>query len=147
MTKQIRLSGGSAKWRRKTLRRCGLPVAFLTCTFTLSLSTECWAQNKSSSPPSDVYRFKVTDGDSDIPIPHAEISLAYLQKQGNGDVKKEMEGKTDQRGLAEFPKLDADKLAVSVTVKGYRSYWRWIRPEGSKGLIRIRLEKWASARK
>ena len=74
---------------------------FLACSFTLPLST------------SDVYRFKVMDGDSDIPS----------------------------------PKLEADTLAVSVTVKGYRSYWQWIQPESSEGLIRIRLEKWASARK
>ena len=70
-----------------------------------------------------------------------------MQKKGTNEVRKEIEIKTDKNGLAEFPRLEAYKLAVSVTVKGYRSYWRWIRPDDSKAVIRIRLEKWANARK
>ena len=127
---------------------CGTVFAIaLACTFGWLLAAECQAQNNSSSQASDGYRFRVTDGDSDAPIPQAVISLAYFQKQGKNDVKKEMEAKTDEKGLAQFPKLEANKLTVSVMVKGYRSYWRWIQPDGSQGLIRIRLEKWVSARK
>jgi hypothetical protein len=49
-------------------------------------------------------------------------------------------------GLAEFPRLEAYKLAVSVTVKGYRSMG--IRsPYGSKASIRTGLEKWPSKHK
>jgi hypothetical protein len=61
--------------------------------------------------------------------------------------KKEIELKTDKNGIAEFPKVTADKFAVSVLVKGYKPCWRWIRTNRSEELIRMRLEKWASTPK
>jgi hypothetical protein len=70
-----------------------------------------------------------------------------LEKSGTTDGKKEIEGKTDRNGLAEFPRVEADKLALSATVKGYRSFWRWIRPSRTAGPTHIRLEKWAAKKK
>ena len=87
-------------------------------------------------------RFQVTDFQSDVPIPGAAVSLVYWQKNGTTQDRKEIEGKTDTNGLADFPRIAADKMAVSVTMKGYRSCWRWIHPNESVEATRIRLERW-----
>jgi hypothetical protein len=71
----------------------------------------------------------------------------YWKKSGTTVEKKEIEGKTDRNGLAEFPRVETDKLALSVTLKGYRSFWRWIGPSGLVGPTRIRLEKWVARNK
>ena len=126
------------------MTRHAISATVLACILALLFVADSQAQNNSSSRTSERYRFKVTDGDSDVPIPHAAICLAYLLKQGGSEVRKEMESQTDQNGVAEFPNLNAYKLTISVTVKRYRSYWRWIRPADYKGPVRIRLEKWAS---
>jgi hypothetical protein len=87
-------------------------------------------------------RFRVTDSESNVPIPGAAVSLVYWQKNATTQEKKEVESKTDTNGLAKFPRVDADKTAVSVTMKGYRSCWRWIHPNDSVEATRIRLERW-----
>jgi hypothetical protein len=87
-------------------------------------------------------RFQVTDSESDVPIPGAAVSLVYWQKNATTQDKKEIEGKTEPNGLADFPRIEADKMAVSVTMKGYRSCWRWIHPNDSVEATRIRLERW-----
>jgi hypothetical protein len=67
----------------------------------------------------------------------------YWRKKGSAEEKKEMEVKSDKNGIAEFPKVEAEKIAVSVTVSGYRPSWHWIRSNRSESLIHVRLEKWA----
>jgi hypothetical protein len=88
---------------------------------------------------------QVTDGESDLPVPGADICVSYMQKKGTNEVRKEIEVKTDKNGMAEFPRLEAYKLTVSVTAKGYRSYWRWIRTDAGSNPSRIRLEGWAKS--
>jgi hypothetical protein len=122
-------------------------LCLLAGPISKDLTARCPPQDKPTSEARDGYHFQVTDAESDVPVPEAQVSLAYWQKKVAREVRKEIEVKTDKKGLVEFPRLEAHKLAVSVTVRGYRSYWRWIRPEGSNGLMRIRLEKWVSARK
>lgn len=100
-------------------------------------------QNKPASEARDRFRFRLTDSENDLPVQGADVSLAYLQEKGTNEVRKEIEVKTDKNGLAEFPKLEAYKLTVSVTAKEYRSYRRWIRANSTEGLMRIRLERWA----
>jgi hypothetical protein len=87
-------------------------------------------------------RFQVTDSKTDVPVPGATLSLVYWQKNATTKHKKEIEAKTDTNGLVEFPGVEADKVALSITAKGYRSYWRWIHPNESLEPTRIRLEKW-----
>ena len=87
-------------------------------------------------------RFQVIDSKTDVPVPGAAVSLVYWQKNTTTKDKKEIEGKTDTNGVAEFPRVEADKMAVSVTAKGYRPCWRWIHPNESAEPIRIRLERW-----
>jgi DNA-binding MarR family transcriptional regulator len=60
-----------------------------------------------------------------------------LQKKGANEVRKGI--KTDENGLAEFPRLERHTLTVSVTAKGYRSYFRWIRADTGSSPARIRL--------
>jgi hypothetical protein len=91
---------------------------------------------------SERLRFQVTDSESNVPIPGAVVSLVYWKKNSTTQEKKEIEGKTDTNGLADFPRVEADKMAVSVTMKGYRSCWRWIHPNDSVEATRIRLERW-----
>jgi hypothetical protein len=100
-------------------------------------------ENKQSSKPNDGYRFEITDAESNVPVSSAVVSVAYWQTKGTGEVRKEIEVKTDKTGLAEFPRIEADKLMVSVTSSGYRSYWRWIRTDSSQRTTRIGLEKWS----
>jgi hypothetical protein len=91
---------------------------------------------------SERLRFQVTDSEDDIPVPGATVSLVYWQQNATTKDKKEIEGKTDPNGLAEFPRVEADKMAVNVTAKGYRSCWRWIHPNKSVKPTSIRLERW-----
>jgi hypothetical protein len=91
---------------------------------------------------SERLRFQVTDSETDVPVPDAAVSLVYWQKDTTTKDKKEIEGKTDANGLADFLRVEANKMAVSVTAKGYRSCWRWIHPNDSLEPTRIRLERW-----
>jgi uncharacterized GH25 family protein len=101
-----------------------------------------FGQPQSKPKAIEPLRFQVTNSENDVPIPGAAVSLVYWQKNTTTQEKKEIEGKTDTNGLAEFPRVEADKMAVSVTMKGYRSCWRWIHPNDSVEATRIRLERW-----
>src|SRR6202166_5375846 len=101
-----------------------------------------FGQPQSKPKTIEPLRFQVTNSENDVPIPGAAVSLVYWQKSTTTQEKKEIEGKTDTNGLAEFPRVEADKMAVSVTMKGYRSCWRWIHPNDSVEATRIRLERW-----
>jgi hypothetical protein len=123
---------------------------FITCVLAASffvLAAHRTSLERPSSGPTDGYRFKILDAQSELPVPDAAVSLTYVRKQEAIELKKEIEVKADKHGLAEFPRLEAAMLMVSVTAVGYRSYWRWIRPEDFKQAKDIRLEKWGSARK
>lgn len=102
-------------------------------------------QARSSRGARDRFCFRVTDSGDDRPIPEAVVSLVYWQKKGSAEEKKEIEIKTDTNGIAEFRRVDANKLTVRVTAKGYRPRWQWIRRNGSEEATRIRLEKWSTA--
>jgi|SRR5450432_1931601 hypothetical protein len=104
-------------------------------------------QTKSARKPSDRFRFRVADSENDLPIQDASVALVYWSRKESAEEKKEIEVKTDKDGIAEFPRVVAEKFVVSVSVKGYRPRWRWIRAIGSEELIRMRLEKWASTPK
>jgi hypothetical protein len=71
----------------------------------------------------------------------------YWQKKDSRIEKKEVEIKSDKNGIAEFPRVEAEKIAVSVSMKGFRSCWRWVRGNSAEELTRIRLEHWANSRK
>lgn len=143
MTIQVRSSAGAAERRRIAVVCAAVCLCTFVCSFPENWVTRAFAQSKPPAGTTERFRFQVIDSENDLPVPGAEVSLAYLQKKGTNEVRKEIEVKTDQNGSADFPLLEAYKLAVSVTAKGYRSYWRWIRVESSKGLTRIRLERWA----
>jgi len=102
-------------------------------------------QARSLREARDRFCFQVTDSGDDRPIQEAVVSLVYWQKKGAAEEKKEIEMKTDTNGIAEFRKVDANKLTVRVTAKGYRSRCQWIHRSGSKEATRIRLEKWSTA--
>ena len=99
-------------------------------------------QPQSKLKTSERLRFQVTDSKTDVHIPGATVSLVYWQKNAATKDKKEIEGKTDTNGLVEFRAVQADKVALSVTAKGYRSCWHWIHPNDSLEPTRIRLERW-----
>jgi len=130
--------------RRTAVVQTVVLVCVFLCPFSESSAARAHAQTKPSRETSDQFRFKVTDSENDLPIPGAAVSLVYWRRKESGEEKKEIELKTDKNGIAEFPRLTADKFAVSVFAKGYRPCWRWIRSNGAEELIRLRLEKWAS---
>jgi hypothetical protein len=144
MAIQVRSSARSAERRRTAGVRIVIWVCVLLCPLLEGSTTRSHAQTKASRETSDQFRFKVTDSENDLPIPGATVSLLYWRRKDSAEEKKEIELKTDKNGIAEFPKVTAEKFAVSVIVKGYKSCWRWIRSNGSEELIRMRLEKWAS---
>jgi hypothetical protein len=134
--------------------RLGIAVVqtvLFVCVLLYPLSDRSAAQAHGPTKParetSDRFRFRVADSENDLPIPDATIALVYWSRKVSAEEKKEIELKTDKNGIAEFPSVVAEKFAVSVIVKGYRPYWRWIRANGSEELIRMRLEKWASTPK
>jgi hypothetical protein len=104
-------------------------------------------RTKPARETSNRFRFRVTESESDVPIPEASVALVYWSGKKSAEEKKEIEVKTDNNGIAIFPRVVAEKFAVSVIVKGYKPCWRWIRSNGSEELIRVRLEKWASTPK
>lgn len=142
----VRSSARSAERRRTAGVRIAIWVCVSLCPLLEGSTTRSHAQVKPSET-SDQFRFKVTDSENDLPIPGATVSLLYWRRKESAEEKKEIELKTDKNGIAEFPKVTAEKFAVSVIVKGYKSHWRWIRSNGSEELIHVRLEKWASTPK
>jgi Carboxypeptidase regulatory-like domain len=147
MTIQVRSSGGAAERRRIAVVCAAVWLCTFVCFFSEVSVARAFAQSKPSEGTTERFRFQVIDSGNDLPVPGAEVSLAYLQKKGTNEVRKEIEVKTDKNGMAEFPRLEAYKLTVSVTAKGYRSYWRWIRTDAGSNPSRIRLERWAKSHK
>ena len=122
--------------------------AFVCALSTCGLRAQPQDAAKPSRPETHRLRFQVVDSTSARGIPQAAITLVLWQKKDSGEEKKEFEGKTDENGFVEFPDVNAQKFAITVTMKGYRSYWRWIRgPDRLKQLSLIKLEPWISAHK
>jgi hypothetical protein len=144
MAFEVRSSARSAERRSSAVLRTAIWVCVLLCLLAESPRTRARAQTKPSPETSERFRFKVIDSENALPIPGAAVSLVYWRRKESGEEKKEIELKTDKSGIVEFPRVTADKFAVSVFVKGYRPCWRWIRSNGAEELIRLRLEKWAS---
>jgi hypothetical protein len=71
----------------------------------------------------------------------------YWQRTDFRLEKKEIETKSDENGVAEFSQVPAGKVAVSVSVKGFQSYWHWLQTTSPQEPVRIRLEAWANRRK
>ena len=112
-----------------------------------SSAAGAYGQTKPTRETSDRFRFRVADSENDLPIRDASVALVYWHRKESAEEKKEIELKTDKNGIAEFPRMTAEKFAVSVIVKGYKPSWRWIRPNRPEELIRMRLEKWTSTPK
>jgi hypothetical protein len=147
MAIQVRSSARSAEWRSTAVAQTVIWVCVLLCPLPESSAARAHAQTKPSRETSDQFRFKVTDSETDLPIPDASVSLAYWRRKESSEEKKEIELKTDKNGIAEFPRVTAEKFAVSVVAKGYKPSWRWIRSNRPEEIIRVRLEKWVSTPK
>jgi hypothetical protein len=147
MALQVRSSARSAERRRTAVVQTVIWVCVLLCPLSESTAARAHPQTKPSRETSELFRFKVTDSENDLSIPGAAVSLVYWRRKESAEEKKELELKTDKNGIAEFPRVTAEKFAVSVIVKGYKPCWRWIRSNGAEELIRMRLEKWASTPK
>jgi hypothetical protein len=96
--------------------------------------------------PGEVFRFEVSDAENNRPLSNVSVTIAVWRHENGVEQKKELESRTDDNGIAVFPKIRVEKLAVSVEAKGYRSTSRWINPNDLGDAIRIRLEKWRRAR-
>jgi hypothetical protein len=139
---QVRSSARRAERRSAVVVPVVVCLCLLVCTLSENSVAQADPQAKPSRESTERFRFRVTDSEHDLPIPGAAISLVYWQKKKSAEEKKEIELKSDKNGVAEFRRVHADKLAISVTVKGYRSCRRWIRSMGTEEIIRIRLERW-----
>jgi hypothetical protein len=147
MVIQVRSSARSTERRRTAVVQTVIWVCVFLCPFLENSLAWAQAQTKPSRETSDQFRFRVTDSETDLPIQDASVSLVYWRIKESAEEKKEIELKTDKNGIAEFPRVTAEKFAVSVVVKGYRSSWRCIRSNRPEELIRVRLEKWVSTPK
>jgi hypothetical protein len=96
--------------------------------------------------PSEVFRFEVIDAESNRPLPNASVRIALWRHEDGVAPKKELESRTDENGIAVFPKIQVENLAVSVEAKGYRSTSRWINPNDFGHVIGIQLDKWRRSR-
>jgi hypothetical protein len=97
--------------------------------------------------PSEVLRFEVSDAENNRPLANASVTIALWRHENGVEQRKELESRTDENGVAVFPKVQVEKLAVSVEAKGYKSISRWINPKDFGHAIRIRLDKWTRVRK
>ena len=147
MSLRVRSSDINTERRRTTVMHAVVLVCALLYPFLHGSAAFPNSRAKPSGETADRFRFKVTDSENDLPISGAVVYVVYWQKQESGEEKKEIELKTDENGIAEFTKVEADKFAVTIAAKGYRPFWRWIRPTQTEKLIRIKLEKWPSTSK
>jgi uncharacterized GH25 family protein len=81
-------------------------------------------------------RFQVTDSESNVPIPGAVVYLVYWKKNTTTQEKKEIEGKTDTNGLADFPRVQGR----------WDSCCEWQRVNAVSRNRRWESEKWKSRR-
>jgi hypothetical protein len=143
----MRLVRSSARRTERRTTAAVQTVAFvcvLVCSLAENPAAQGYPQFKSSAETKERFRFQVTNPENYFPIPGAAVSLIYRQKKATAEEKKEIDAKTDKDCLAEFPRIHSDRLAVSVTVNGYRSCWRWIRPDRSREPIRLRTDRWVT---
>lgn len=99
--------------------------------------------NRGASPQhGDAFRFEVCDEENNRPLPNATVTLVLWQRENNVERRKELEARTDENGVVVFPRVQVQKLTVSVDAKGYRSISRWINPKDLGAAIRIRLDRW-----
>jgi len=139
---RVKILGGTL------LRFAGVICVFACVPATCRLGAASQDAAKSSRSETYRIRFQVVDSTNSRGIPHAAAALVLWQKKESGDEKKELEGKTDENGFVEFPPAEAQMFAITVTMKGYRSCWRWIRGRDRlKQLSLIKLEPWISAQK
>ena len=142
MTIQVRSSARGAERRRRAV----VFVLVFVLLFPLPESS-AHPQSKQARESGGQFRFQVTDSENDLPVPGAAVCLVYWQKKESGQEKTEIEFKTDKDGIADFPRVQADKLAVAVNVKGHKPYYRWVRLDQAEKVNHIRLEKWERAPK
>ena len=147
MAIQVRSSAKSGERRRTTVAQTIIWFCVFLSPLPDSSAARTHAQTTPSRETSYQFRFKVTDSETDLPIQDASVSLVYWRRKESDEEKKEIEFKTDKNGIAEFPRVTAEKFAVSIIVKGYKPTWRWIRSNQPEELIRVRLEKWVSTPK
>jgi hypothetical protein len=147
MAFRVRSSDRDTERRRATVVQTVVLVCALLCPIPQGPAALRNSQAKPSGETTERFRFRVSDSENDLPISGAVVYVVYWQKLESGEEKKEIELKTDEKGIAEFAKVEADKFAVTVAARGYRPFWHWIRPTETEKLIRIRLEKWPSAPK
>jgi hypothetical protein len=136
---------GRASGRRRTAALGALAIAcFLAATMFHPWQTHGQPQEK---PALGQIRLQITNSEDDRPIPGATVTLVYWQ---NGDFrleKKEIETKSNENGIAEFSGVPTGKVAVAVSIKGFRPYWHWLQTTSPQEPVRIRLEAWAKRRK
>ena len=127
MEVHVRSSARATERRRAAVVRVFVVACVLTNPTIYCLVAHARPQAKTPRPTSERFRFQITDSENDLAIPGATVALVYWQEKDSRIEKKEVEIKSDKNGIAEFPKVEAEKIAVSVSVKGFRSCWRWIR--------------------
>jgi hypothetical protein len=147
MAIQVRSSAKSGERRRTAVVHTVIWVCVFLSPLRDTSAARTHAQTTPSRETSYQFRFKVTDSETDLPIQDTSVSLVYWRRKESAEEKKEIELKTDKNGIVEFPRMTAEKFAVSVIVKGYKPTWRWIRSNQPEELIRVRLEKWVSTPK
>jgi len=141
----IQVRSSARVWKRRSA------IVFRACVATcVLLSPFCEApaafpppQGDAHPPQADRLRLQVIDSRDDHALSGATIVLVYWQKKKAGVEKKEIEILAEEKGKAQFENIEADKFAVSVNAKGFRSCWGWLRIESLKTATRIRLERWA----
>lgn len=141
---QIR-SLGLASERRRTAALGALGTAGLVAVFIFHpWQTPAHSQEKPAPIINGHIQLKITNSEDDRPIAGATVSVAYWHKTDSRLEKKEMETRSDERGIAEFSGVPAGKVAVRVCIKGFRSYWHWLQTTSRQEPVHIRLERWAN---
>jgi Carboxypeptidase regulatory-like domain len=144
---QVRSSGRATERRRTT----ALGAMAISCLLAVSIfhpwQTHAHSQKTRPLRSDGQIQLQITNSEEDRPIQGATVTLVYWQKTDFRVEKKEIETKSDENGIAEFSGVPVGKVAVSVSMKGFRPYWHWLQTTSPQEPVRIRLEAWANRRK
>lgn len=136
MTFQVR------SYPRKERRGTSIVRGFsFACAFSLLVGATCTSPRPQDKPFRGL-RFEVTDSITHQPLEGAAVSLTSWRRTESGEEKLEIQIRTDKNGISELRSVDGEKIAVEITLKGYRTFSRWVRPRQTKQPIRVKLEKW-----
>lgn len=100
------------------------------------------AQTKEDSEKTQGAQLEVTDSDDGQPVAGAEILVTYWIQKKRTVMRRELELRTNAEGIAQLPKIQAERIVITVKAVGYRDCSLWLKAGVRGRNVEIQLEKW-----